>query len=1777
MSGMTAQQRTQMQATTQRGAVLRTRFFRRPARGVAVFLAVGQATLGTPLAATAAEQQPASPMPAASAAGAGSAEATAPVSEPTAAPAPPDRVEVNRRVPDVAPPRLAPSFSAEPTDDEIFQARVFGEPLVPVGEETADSRAENAALANALVGRLAGRSDDASRIEAFLQTYPRSRWRLSLLTNLGMVYRRAGYFSKAITTWEQAWEIGKGVQEPRARALAERALAELLDVNIHFGRAESIQRYLDEVEGREVGGSAGEKISHAREGLWLLQNRHEHAIPSGPVALDRLLAYGKANHRKPEAIASFHATPDGATLTQMKGLAAQVGMRMQMAFRAPGSALVAGSMAHFKLGHFTAVVEANASEVVLDDPILGGTLRMSRAAFDHETSGYFLVPEGSLPSGWRTVSPSEADSIRGKCAPCAMPPEPHPDHPDCQCEGGNCPTTPMAQYRFHRVTANLNIWDAPVGYQAPRGPAARFEVHYNHRESSQPAVFSYANLGQKWTFDWLSFVEDDPSSLGANLKLYPRGGGAELHAGYQSGTQSYAPQLRNRAVLVLVSSSPIRYERRLADGSIEVYAQPDGASSFPRRVFMTEVKDPQGNTLSFTYDASLRLVAATDAIGQVTTVSYQQADPLKITRVTDPFGRYATFEYDGSGRLIKITDVIGIASEFEYLGSTQFIRALITPYGRTSFQAGTIGADRWVEAVDPLGGTERLEYRQSTPSMLATEPGSAVPTGFSGHNQQLNLQNSFYWDKRAMALVAGDITKARVTHWLTNAAQTIVENVAASEKEPLETRVWYSYPGQTSHVSVGTQGQPAQVARVLDDASSQIYQYEYNSRGKVTRATDPLGRETVYVHGTGSTPDPDPATGSGIELLQVKQKNSASPGGYDLLESYTYNGQHRPLTATDAAGQTTTFTYNVAGQIATVTTPPRAGITENRTWTFTYDADGRPQNVAGPTEGVTTGYTYDGYGRIRTTMDSDSYTVTYDYDALDRLTRTTFPDATFEETVYNRLDAEKQRDRLGRWTHTFHDAVRRVVAVRDPQGRTTTFQWESTSGGTCGGGGCGSPDKLIDANGNATTSERDLQGRIIREVRADGTAWEYTYEATISRLKQLKDAKNQITAQEYFLDNNLKQMSYSGGAVATPTVSFTYDTAYKRLATISDGTGTTAHSYHPITATPMVGAGRLASIDGPLANDTVSYSYDELGRVVNRGLSGFANTHAYDVLGRLTTIGSPLGNFGYSYDGTSSRPLNLSYPNSQATSYLYFGNTADRRLQQIKNLAPGGATLTQFDYTYDASGSIRTWRQQYGTSPAKVYELGYDPADQLTAGTLKSTDAPPTILKRYGYAYDATGNRTTEQVDDAVFSATYNNRNQLTSRQAGGALVFRGTVNEPATVAVQGKPAQVTPDNRFEGSAQVASGTNTVAVMATDPSGNVRTNTYQVSQSGSPTSYTYDANGNLTSDGIRSFEWDAVNQLARVTQGGIELARFVYDAWGKRAQKVAGGVTRTYIYDGDDVIEERLSSGPVYRYVHGPGIDQPWARTDGGSGTIYYLADHLGSVVQETSAAGTATLTREYDPYGNLIQGAGTSGYAFTGREWDAEIALYYYRARYYDPKTGRFLSEDPIDWLVGLSSFAYVANAPTRFIDPTGLQAASPSGPPPILPPPPGCTAGPWKFVRRITETREEDVWQKARGPDVSFGGPTGAPGGRSGTVRPTFCLCWYELAGRDRVTQAFELFEREVCCGGNTYTEQERMRAGPEKRERISTIMSNPPPRRMTRKGLRQWPTGCLCPASP
>jgi len=156
------------------------------------------------------------------------------------------------------------------------------------------------------------------------------------------------------------------------------------------------------------------------------------------------------------------------------------------------------------------------------------------------------------------------------------------------------------------------------------------------------------------------------------------------------------------------------------------------------------------------------------------------------------------------------------------------------------------------------------------------------------------------------------------------------------------------------------------------------------------------------------------------------------------------------------------------------------------------------------------------------------------------------------------------------------------------------------------------------------------------------------------------------------------------------------------------------------------------------------------------------------------------------------------------------------------------------------------------------------------------------------------------------------------------------------------------------------------------------------------------------------------------------------------------GVITRYLYDNEDIIFEVDGTGATHAvYLHGPGIDEPLAGTlrgEIGFNRFIYHADGLGSITTLTDLNGVPAQTYTYDSFGQIVDQTGTAPnpYTYTGRELDPETGLYYYRARYYNPTTGRFLQQDPIGSLlqapISLNSYPYVSNNPIKYIDPVGL-----------------------------------------------------------------------------------------------------------------------------------------------
>jgi RHS repeat-associated protein len=1156
---------------------------------------------------------------------------------------------------------------------------------------------------------------------------------MALLTNLGLSYYQQGYFSNAIDAWTKVWREYRGLSEPKTRALVDRSLGELVRMHARLGHQAQLKQLLAELGNRSLTGPATEALTGAREGLAIMQQEPEIAYLCGPMALKSLLKTERLPFQQFQFLDEVHSGTHGVSMSRLSELADKAQFPHRLILRRPDQPIPVPSIVHWKLSHFAAITGREGSRFHVEDPTFGQDLWITEDAIDSEASGYFLVSTKLPENAWRRVNRSEASKIVGMgytSSNDARATKPSDDRAiaTCPANSGTCgcgKAFGMCGYNIIEMVVSLNLTDTPVGYAPPKGPPVFVTLTYNQREASQPAAFAWSNVSPKWTTNWQTYIEDAPSAPGALVRRVVAGGGSVDYTGYSAATGAFSPEAADSAILVRTSADPITYERRLADGGREVYAQSNGATTQPRRIFLTEVIDRAGNAVSLQYDGLLRLLSLTDATGRVTTFSYEiPSQPLLITKITDPFGRFATLHYDDIGRLDSITDVIGITSQFTY-DNANLVKALTTPYGTSHFEYGQQDTMRWVNATDPLGHTERVEFQHLVKEIPnASVPRELLPVGIvNPYNTNLYYRNTFYWDKHAFALAPTDHLQARIKHW--NHLDTnglVTANTWESIKFPFENRVWFNYPGQLGWATYsGSMEQPSRIGRVLDDGSTQLTRLTYNDTGHVTDMIDPVGRETQLTYAP-----------NGIDLIKVEQKTSAS--GFSTIAQFTYNSQHLPLTYTDAAGQTTKFEYNAAGQLTQLTNAL------NETTSFQYDGFGYLTTITNANGQTQASFTYNQYGDIATATDSEGYVVAYDYDAFDRITQATFPDSTTRKYNYTNLDLTSITDRQGNTTQYAYGAVRNLISTTDPLQRTTRLgYWENQS-----------LKSLTDANGNTTGWTIDVQNRVTGKQYADGTQVMNAYENTTSRLKSITDALGQVKTFTYGNDDTLTNIAYTRSINPTPNVSFAYDPYFRRITSMTDGNGTRNYAYQTIGAP---GALQLAREAGPFTNDAIAYAYDPLSRLASRTVDSNTESFAYDKLSRLITHGTALGIFNLGYLGQTEQLTSQQISTGTVgTTWQYDTNTNDRRLKAINN---SGATRS-FSFTTTPESLITQIQETAPQGSAwapKTWNYNYDDAYRLTQASSGAG--------AYGYSLDSTDNITSLQSPGGTTSASYSSLNQI--------------------------------------------------------------------------------------------------------------------------------------------------------------------------------------------------------------------------------------------------------------------------------------------------------------------------------------------------------------------------------------------------------------------------------
>lgn len=336
-----------------------------------------------------------------------------------------------------------------------------------------------------------------------------------------------------------------------------------------------------------------------------------------------------------------------------------------------------------------------------------------------------------------------------------------------------------------------------------------------------------------------------------------------------------------------------------------------------------------------------------------------------------------------------------------------------------------------------------------------------------------------------------------------------------------------------------------------------------------------------------------------------------------------------------------------------------------------------------------------------------------------------------------------------------------------------------------------------------------------------------------------------------------------------------------------------------------------------------------------------------------------------------------------------------------------------FTFAYDATNKLTTRTSPNGTTLTEQY----DGLDRLTG--LKYMQGT-TTLADYQYQFNAVNNISQMTDDAGANNYSYDSVDRLT--------------------------AATHPNQPNENYSHDGVGNRTTSHLSA-------TYSYQPFNrltSTSSASYTYDNNGDLISktEGIPTtqYGWDYENRLKTVTRLASPDVSYKYDALGRRIERTKSVSipvpvileTTRFVYDGTDVVRDLDGNGATMAdYLNGPGIDNKLRQTVGAT-TSYFLADHLGTTRALTNPSGAVTSSLSYDSFGNVTSGSAPTRYTYSGREIDSDTSLIYYRARWYAPQQGRFISEDPLGLRGGdINLYGYVLNNPVNFRDPTGTQRA--------------------------------------------------------------------------------------------------------------------------------------------
>ncbi len=674
--------------------------------------------------------------------------------------------------------------------------------------------------------------------------------------------------------------------------------------------------------------------------------------------------------------------------------------------------------------------------------------------------------------------------------------------------------------------------------------------------------------------------------------------------------------------------------------------------------------------------------------------------------------------------------------------------------------------------------------------------------------------------------------------------------------------------------------------------------------------------------------------------------------------------------------------------IEITTLPPFAGVSlEKRTTT---------RNFVGSTPDQITAHYYDGFGRILATEDALTHRSTAIYNARGQQVRTRSPEGRGQDRVY------------------------------DERGRLKTITDTNLDGSTYSYDVHGNTISSTDALSKITTQAYDALDRL-KEVtdRLSGKTT-YTYDNG-DNVKTITDAEDKVTTYGYNSRGLLESILYANGK----TRGMTYDGAGRLKVATNQAAETATNTYDLV--------GRLTNVAYSADSTSDSFTYDDASRLLTATGGRYSTEviRAYDDFGRLKTEQQksthPSALFdqtvSYSIYDEQSRLKEITYPSTHKAEFAYTDRNELQSVEFMNDLA------VHRIYTADGQPHISSYGN--GVIDTRTYRE----TDGMLATIIAekaSTDIVNLNHTPAGASYDA--NKRLKAIVDSV---TPTQTQTFDSYDAEGRLTAWN--RRDTTVAGTSQETESWTLSLVGDWDSVTTGGTTEARTHDDIHAVTQHKTQTIS---------YDDKGNITANPTRmhGYTWDQQNRLSGMDNDTTDATAtnniaYRYDALGRRVSKTVDGTTTAYTYNGSQVIGEydiALDGTATLgqEFVYGSYVDEPVAMRKADGTTYYYHSDRRYSVQALTDSNGVIVERYAYTPFGEmtLFDGSGTeiaqsavgNSYTYTGRRYDNESGLYYFRARMYDAELGRFLSQDPLGYVDGMS--LYTGYFAPNGVDPFGL-----------------------------------------------------------------------------------------------------------------------------------------------